>query len=76
MELFLASYHLVLTHLKFSVLVAEMEAVAEAVTPHPTMFARTSLHPLAVAVLLESFLPYIPKTIFVDVALMVVAADA
>ena len=68
--------HVILANLKFAVPVAEVETIALAITPHLAMGALVLFHPLAVTVDLVFVLPDLPKTVLVDVALMVVAADA
>ena len=66
---------MILTDLQFTVAVAEVHTIAHAIAPHLAMLALVGLHPFPVAVNLEFVLPYVPETILVDVALMVVAAD-
>ena len=66
---------MILTDLQFTIPVAEMHAVAHAIAPHLAVLALVGLHPFPVAIDLELVLPYVPETILVDVALMVVAAD-
>ena len=53
-----------------------MEAVAKAVAPHLAVCALTGFHPFAVAIFFKSVLPDIPETVFIDVSLMIVGADA
>ena len=67
---------MVLANLQLPVTIAEVHAVALAIAPHLAMLALVGLHPFPVAVNLEFVLPNVPKTVLVDIALMVVAADA
>ena len=67
---------MVLANLQLPVTVAQMHAVALAIAPHLAMLTLVGLHPFPVAVNLEFVLPNIPKTILIDIALMVIAADA
>ena len=67
---------MVLANLQFAVAVAQVEAVALAIAPHLALGALVFLHPLAVAIHLVLVLPDVPEAVLVDVALMVVAADA
>ena len=67
---------MVLANLQLPVTVAQMHAVALAIAPHLAMLTLVGLHPFSVAVDLEFVLPNVPKTVLVDIALMVVAADA
>jgi len=53
-----------------------MHAIALTIPPHLAIGALVGLHPSPVAIDLELVLPNVPKTVFVDVALMIVAADA
>ena len=53
-----------------------MHAIALAITPHLTSLTNSVLHPFMVSVHLILVLPYIPKVVVVDIALMVVAPDA
>ena len=53
-----------------------MHSVALAIPPHLAFRALVGFHPFSVAVDLELVLPHVPKTVLIDVALMVVAADA
>ena len=53
-----------------------MHAVALAIAPHLAMLTLVGLHPFPVAINLEFVLPNVPKTVLVDIALMVIAADA
>ena len=53
-----------------------MEAVSETVAPHLAVGAVVGFHPFAVAIFFEPVLPHIPETVFIDVSLMIVAADA
>ena len=53
-----------------------MHAIALTIPPHLAIGALVGLHPSPVAIDLELVLPNIPKTVFVDVALMIVATDA
>ena len=56
--------------------VTEMHAVALTVAEEPTVGTRTSTHPCTVAIGLEAMFPYIHEIVLVDIALVVVAADA
>lgn len=56
--------------------IAQMHAVALAVTPEGAVGANSEFHPFAVAILPETILPYIPKIIGVNTALTVVGANA
>ena len=67
---------MILTDLQFTIPVAEMHAVALAIAPHLAMLTLVGLHPFSVAVDLEFVLPNVPKTVLVDIALMVVATNA
>jgi len=53
-----------------------MHPVALTIAPHLAMSALVGLHPFPVAIDLEFVLPNVPKTVLVNVALMVVTADA
>ena len=53
-----------------------MHAIALTISPHLAIGTLVGLHPSPVAIDLELVLPNVPKTVFVDVALMIVAADA
>ncbi len=68
--------HVILANLKIPITVAEVEPIALAIAPHLAMGALVFFHPLAVTVDLIFVLPNLPETVMVDVALMVVAADA
>ena len=59
-----------------TVLIAQVETVALAIAEDLAILAGTSFHPLVVAELLKTVLPHIPKTVTVDVALAVIAANA
>ena len=67
---------MVLANLQLPVTVAEVHAVALAIAPHLAMLTLVGLHPFPVAVNLEFVLPNVPETVLVDIALMVIAADA
>ena len=67
---------MILADLQFSVAVAEMEAVAEAVAPHLAFGTLAGFHPFAVAVKLESVLPDVPEAVLIDISLMVVGSYA
>ena len=68
--------HIVLAHLQFSFAVTQMHSIALAIAPHLAFRALVGLHPFSVAVNLELVLPHVPETVLVDIALMVVAANA
>ena len=53
-----------------------MESVALAIPPHLAIGALVGLHPFSVAVRLETVLPHVPEAVLVNVALVVVVADA
>ena len=53
-----------------------MHTIALTVAPHLAMLALVGLHPFTVTVGLELVLPHVPKTVLVDIALMVVTTDA
>ena len=53
-----------------------MHSITLTIPPHLATGALVGFHPVAIAVDLELVLPDVPKTILVDVTLMVVAADA
>ena len=53
-----------------------METITQTVAPHLAVGALVGLHPTTVAVHLKLLLPYLPKAILVNVALVIVAADA
>ena len=55
--------------------VTQVEAVAFTITERFAVTAHAAAHPLAVAVLLKTVFPHIPKTILVNIALMHIAAD-
>ena len=67
---------MILANLQFAVTVTQVHAVAHAIAPHLAVLALVGLHPFPVTVDLELVLPDVPETVFVYVALMVVAADA
>ena len=67
---------MILADLQFSFAIAQMHAVAEAVSPHLAVGTLVSLHPFAIAIDIKSILPDIPKTILIDVSLMIVIANA
>ena len=71
-----ANNHVVLTNLQFPVAIAKVHTVAQAIAPHLAVGALAGLHPLMVAVDLELVLPHVPETVLIDVALVIVAADA
>ena len=56
--------------------VAQVHAVAFAVTPELAVSAFPLFHPAAVAILSESVLPYLPEIITIYISLPVVRADA
>ena len=53
-----------------------MHAVALTIPPHLAFGTLVGLHPFAVAVDLKLVLPNVPKAVLIDIALVVVAADA
>jgi hypothetical protein len=53
-----------------------MHSVAFAITEHITVGTYSFAHPFAVAVWLKFIAPDIPKIVFIDIALMIVAAYA
>ena len=67
---------MVLANLQLPVTIAQVHAIALAIAPHLAMLALVGLHPFPVAVNLEFVLPNVPETVLVDIALMVIAADA
>ena len=67
---------MVLTNLQFPIPIAQVESVALAIAPHLTVGALISLHPFTVAINTELVLPNIPEALLIDVALVIVAADA
>lgn len=56
--------------------VAQVHAVALAVTPERAVGTNAGLHPAAVTVLLETVLPHIPEIIGIDISLPIVCTDA
>ena len=67
---------MVLANLQLPVAIAEVETVALAIAPHLATGALVGLHPFTVAVDLELVLPNVPEAVLINVALMIVAADA
>ena len=65
-----------MTQLQFPLTVTKMHPIALTIAPHLAMRTLVGFHPFPVAVDLELVLPYLPKTILVNVTLMVVTADA
>ena len=61
---------------QFPVVVSEVHSVAFAVAEHRAVGALAFAHPLSISIRLKSGVPDLPKIIFVDVTLMVVASDA
>lgn len=61
---------------QFSVVVSEVHAAAFAVAPVLAVFAEVGFHPVVVAVWQEALFPDLYEVVCVDVALLVVMADA
>lgn len=68
--------HAVLAQVQFSFAIAQMHAIALAIAPDLAFVAFVGLHPSAVAVSFEAVLPHFIEVVGIDIALMVVAADA
>lgn len=56
--------------------VAQVHAVALAVTPERAVGTNAGLHPAPVAILPETVLPYFPGIIGIDISLAVIGTDA
>ena len=67
---------MILTYLQLPVAVPEVHTVSEAIAPHLAFGAVVGFHPFTVTVFLKFVLPYVPEAVVIDIALMVVAADA
>ena len=61
---------------QISVVVSEVHAAAFAVAPVLAVFAEVGFHPVVVAVWQEALFPDLHEVVCVDVALLVVVADA
>lgn len=61
---------------QFAVVISEVHAVAFAVAPVLAVFAVIRFHPLVIAMWLEAMFPNIHEIVLVDIALLVVVADA
>ena len=59
-----------------AVAITKVHPIALAIAPHLTFLALFSLHPFSVAIDLKLVLPHFPEAVLVNIALMVVAADA
>ena len=68
--------HIVVAIHQFALVIAQVHTSTSTELPYATLGALARTCPLPVAELLEAVLPYIPKTIAVDVALCVVGSDA
>ena len=64
------------TALHRCVFFAQMHRTATAYIPHFTLCALIALHPIPIAKQLEAVVPYVHKTVVVDIALVEVAPDA
>ena len=67
---------MVVANQELAIIIAEVHAVAFAVAEHFAIGTFVFLHPITMAVFLETIVPNVPETILVDVALMVVGANA
>ena len=66
-------YALQIAHQQIAFVVAQVHTITLAVAEHIAVGTLAVAHPFAVAEWLKSVLPYIPKVILVDVALIKVA---
>ena len=61
---------------KSAVAIAEVHAAAFAITVHIAVGTLVAVHPFAVAVNLKAVFPHIHEIVFINIALMIVGADA
>ena len=59
-----------------TIVVTKMHPITLAEFPHITICTWSGMHPFAIPVGLELVLPHIGESVFVDVALIILAADA
>ena len=67
---------MIMAHQQVAIIITEVHPIPLAIAEHLALFTITLLCPFTLAINLETIVPNLPETVFVDIPLIIIGANA